>query len=204
MGTKRLELNSKSLNLMKPLTNADYMAKTVLTNSAWEYVELWLKRINTEKSKSALFYWQQAYDFYKASECLPLESKPLTSYYCCLNATKALLAINSAHDIDFECISHGISSDRKQWNTSNIKDAEVKFCGSGVLFELSKYLNEEAKKEDYKVYDLMYNIPCIHRTFSITYNSTELFIPMRKPFSTEKKYPLSFQGRIQKKSLFRK
>ena len=41
---KPLEVNSKNLSLMKAVTNADYNKKTVLTNSAWEYVELWLKR----------------------------------------------------------------------------------------------------------------------------------------------------------------
>ena len=182
MSTKKLDINSKPIQLMKPLTFADYTAKTVLTNSSWEYVELWLRRINTEKSKRALFYWQQAYNFYKASECLPLESKPLTSYYCCLNAAKALLSINRVNFIDNDNLSHGITSNRKQWKTSNIKDAEVIFLGSGVLYELSKYLNEEAQKKTYKVYDLMYNIPCIHRTFSLTYNCSELFIPISNIF----------------------
>ncbi|NBK94387.1 hypothetical protein D5278_21035 [bacterium 1XD21-13] len=31
----------------------------------------------------------------------------------------------------------------------------------------------------YSVYDLMYNIPCIHRAFSLTYGCAELFIPIR-------------------------
>lgn len=53
------------------------------------------------------------------------------------------------------------------------------FSGSGVLFELSKYFGEEAAKKIYTVYDLMYNIPCVHRAFSITYNCPELFIPIR-------------------------
>lgn len=179
MSTKPLEINSKIIQIMKPLTCADYTKKTVLTNSSWEYVELWLKRINSERSSKALFYWKQAYDFYNASKCLPIESKPLTSYYCCLNATKALLAINSSDKIDFDNLTHGITSDRKQWKTSNIKDAKVTFLGSGVLAELSKYLNEDFQKREYNVYDLMYNIPCIHRTFALTYNCSELFIPIR-------------------------
>lgn len=63
--------------------------------------------------------------------------------------------------------------------SNNIKNAIVVFSGSGILFELSKYFNEEAIKKEYSVYDLIYNIPCIHRAFSITYNCTELFIPIR-------------------------
>lgn len=179
MAIKPLVINSKTIRLMKPVTSADYEGKTVLTNSAWEYVELWLKRQNNTKAKRALYYWNQAKNFYNASECLPIESRPLTAYYCCLNATKALLAIKGSEEIDFDNLSHGITSFRKQWTTKNIKDAEVTFLASGVLAELSKYLGEDANKKPYRVYDLLYNIPCIHRTFSITYGCAELFIPIR-------------------------
>ena len=67
MAIKPLEINSKEIHLMKPVTSADYSGKTVLTNSSWEYVELWLKRQSSEKSKRALFYWSQAKNFYIAS-----------------------------------------------------------------------------------------------------------------------------------------
>ena len=165
---------------MKAATGADYSAKTVLTNSAWEYVELWLRRQQGEKAREALFFWQQARCFFEASECLPIESRPLTSYYCCLNAAKALLAINGRAEINFNNISHGITSDRKQWINKSIVSAEVIFTGSGVLFELSKYFGEEAGKKPYTIYDLLYNIPCIHRAFSVTFGCAELFIPIRQ------------------------
>ena len=179
MAIKPLEINSKHLNLLKSVTGADYSAKTVLTNSAWEYVELWLRRQNGIRAKEALFFWQQAHNFFSASECLPIESRPLTSYYCCLNASKALLAINGPANINFDNIAHGITSDRQQWRTNNINNAEVVFTGSGVLFELSKYFNEEALKKTYSIFDLIYNIPCVHRAFSITFSCPELFIPIR-------------------------
>ena len=150
MAIKSLEINSKEIHLMKSVTSADYSGKTVLTNSSWEYVELWLKRQSSEKSRRALFYWSQAKNFYIASENLPIESRPLTSYYCCMNAAKALLAIKGPDSIDFDNLSHGISSDRRQWGKSNnIKNAEVVFSGSGVLFELSKYFKEEAGKNQF-------------------------------------------------------
>lgn len=180
MPIKPLEINSKEIHLMKPVTSANYNGKTVLTNSAWEYVDLWLKRQSSEKARRALFFWTQAKSFFDASETLPIESRPLTSYYCCMNAAKALLAIKGPDSIDFDNLAHGISSDHRQWGRSNnIKNAEVIFSGSGVLFELSKYFGEEAAKKTYTVYDLMYNIPCVHRAFSITYNCPELFIPIR-------------------------
>lgn len=64
MTIKTLEINSKEIHLMKPVTSADYSGKTVLTNSSWEYVELWLKRYRSEKSERALFYWSQAKNFF--------------------------------------------------------------------------------------------------------------------------------------------
>ena len=98
-----------------------------------------------------------------------------------MNAAKALLAIKGPTTIDFHgTLTHGLSSHRKQWGKStNLKNAEVIFNASGVLFELSRYFNEEACKKTYTIYDLLYNIPCIHRAFSITYQCAELFIPIR-------------------------
>lgn len=175
---KVITINSKEISLLKPLTSADYESKTILTDSAWEYVELWLKRQKDEKSQEALFFWQQAKHFFDASECLPQNSKPLTSYYCCMNATKALLCING---VNVTNISHGITQSRYAQSTSNsLEKAEVIFLGSGVLNELSRYLGENVDKKTYNIKDLLYNIPCIHRTYAITYSgSPELFIPIR-------------------------
>lgn len=174
---KRITVNSKNITIMKPVTSAEYQGKTVLTDSAWEYVELWLKRQSSKEAKEALFYWQQAKHFFEASECLPQNSKPLTAYYCCLNATKALLCINK---IDVNNISHGITQNRHSNEKSNSLDkAEVIFLGAGALTELSRYLEEDVTKQTYIIKDLLYNIPCIHRAFSITYSgSPELFVPI--------------------------
>lgn len=174
---KNITVNSKEISLLKPLTYADYESKTILTDSVWEYVELWLKRQKDAKSQEALFFWQQAKHFFQASECLPQNSKPLTSYYCCLNAAKSLLCING---VNVTNISHGIRPVKNNQNSSNSLDkAEVVFLGRGVLNELSRYLGENVDKKTYNIKDLLYNIPCIHRTYSITYAGTpELFIPI--------------------------
>lgn len=175
---KAITINSKEISLLKPITSADYKSKTILTDSAWEYVELWFKRQKDEKSKNALFYWQQAKHFFLASEKLPQNSKPLTSYYCCLNATKALLCVNG---INVTNISHGITQARhEQVQNNSLDKAEVIFLGSGVLNELSRYLGENVDKQTHNIKDLLYNIPCVHRSFAITYTgTTELFVPIR-------------------------
>ena len=180
MSISILSINSKNIGLMKSVRNPDYTSKTILTNSPWEFVELWLRRQTGERAKRALFFWIQAKHFYLASTKLPVESKPLTSYYCCLNASKALLAIHGSSQINLNNIAHGISFNREKWKGYNIKNAIVTFNGGGVLYELSKYFEEEACKKDYIIYDLLYNIPCVHRPFSITYNCPELFIPIHE------------------------
>lgn len=173
---KPIIVNSKEITIMKPTTNADYNGKTILTNSVWEYVELWLKRHSGDNEKNALFYWQQAKYFFCASENLPINSKPLTSYYCCLNASKALLSISG---VSLDNISHGITQDRYAQRSSSLENTKVIFLGSGVLNELSKYFLEDVNKREYVIKDLFYNIPCIHRAFCITFpNSPELFIPI--------------------------
>ena len=179
MSIKPIEINSKVIHLMKPVTGALYDSKTVLTKSSWEFVELWLRRQSDPRAKEALIFWGQSHNFYNASECLPIESRPLTAYYCCLNATKALLAIKGPVGLSLDNIYHGISSKDPNWISNNIEDANVRFQGQGVLYELSKYLSESASPQRYKVLDLLYNIPCIHRAFSITYKFPELFIPIR-------------------------
>ena len=192
---KRITVNSKNITIMKPVTSAEYQGKTVLTDSAWEYVELWLKRRSSKEAKEALFYWQQAKHFFEASECLPQNSKPLTAYYCCLNATKALLCINK---IDVNNISHGITQNRHSNEKSNSLDkAEVIFLGAGALTELSRYLEEDVTKQTYIIKDLLYNIPCIHRAFSITYSgSPELFVPIHNIGFVRENTPRQFHNFI--------
>ena len=171
-----LKINNRKVRLLKSHKSADYEYKTVLSNSSFKYVELWLRSQKGEKFEKALFYWRQAYTFERASEKLPIEAKPLTAYYCIMNATKALLSI---HGVSMENISHGVSSSRQNTHGS-IRQDEIIYTGSGVLFELSKYLGEgPLNKTTYKVFDLLYNLPCIHRTFTITYSDMpDLFVPI--------------------------
>lgn len=174
--SKPIIVKSKKITLMKPITNADYDSKTILTKSAWKYVELWLKRNPCQSRKKALFYWKQAEHFFDASEKLPVDSRPLTSYYCCLNAAKALLSIKN---ISLDNIAHGVSPKKNSLSKISFDKAEVEFKGGGVLCEISRYLGESVDKQTYKIKDLIYNIPIVHRAYCITYSSQpELFVPI--------------------------
>jgi len=78
-----IKIDNKVQFLCKAYVNPDYSGKTILTDSTWNYVEIFLKQ---EKAEEALFYWNQAKDFYLATKNLSIVSAPLTTYYCFLNA----------------------------------------------------------------------------------------------------------------------
>ena len=183
---KPIQISGKNAMLMKPYKNPSYGSKTVLTDSAWEYVELFLERKTSAGSGDALFFWRQAHSFYLASQVLPDNSKPLTSYYCILNAAKALLRYNK---VDINLLKkHGISSSRSEKTTPNLKDEYTKVQGGGVLPRFSKHYDFDMPVQSYSIYDLMYNIPCIHRAFCITYSCPEMLVPITKPeFVTKEK-----------------
>jgi hypothetical protein len=171
-----VRIKGRDIVLRKPKIVADLPSKTVLTDSTWQYVEIFLK---SENQTDALFYWQQAHNFYESTKTLTLVSKPLTAYYCFLNATKALLESKS---IGYD-LSHGVTGKREDGRI-NIANEVVKFQPAGVLAALGVYLGENvtAGGEEYRLKDIFYNIPYIHRSFTITYgNSSELFVPVIEP-----------------------
>lgn len=176
---KPIIVSSKSCELMKPVMSAKFGNKTVLTDSCWAYVELYLKRTKNTEAKDALFYWQQARSFFNASEQLPVDAKPLTSYYCCLNAAKALLRVKGVKNEKLN--SHGLSSKRDNASNLALSNAKTVIKGSGVLPELLRYYQCKPLSGELAISDIMYNIPCIHRSYSITFNKPELFIPIKNP-----------------------
>lgn len=121
MSFKEICINSKQCELMKSVINPKYGSKTILTDSCWEYVSLFLKRQSITGASDALFYWEQAHSFYLASKTLPDSARPLTSYYCILNAAKALLRYKGIEDKKLK--NHGISSVRDESEKTNIKEA---------------------------------------------------------------------------------
>ncbi len=174
-----LKVSNNQPNLMKSYTQPNFRSKPISTNSLFDYVELWLKRMKGQKYIDAQYYWSQAKEFYKASIALSAEAKPLTMYYSCMNATKTLLAL---HDIALENIGHGVTASR-EGTTGDIKHDKITYSGGmpgtgSVLWNLSYLLGDKTIKQTYSVFDLLYNIPFIHRAFCVSNNATELFIPI--------------------------
>lgn len=169
---------------MKSVNRPKYGSRTILTDSCWEYVALFLKRQSISGASDALFYWGQAHSFYLASQELPDNARPLTSYYCILNAAKALLRYKGVDDSRLK--NHGISSVRDDTNKTNIKEACTSIKGAGVLPELSRYYGHNIVTGHYTMAELLYNIPCVHRAYCITFSKPEIFVPISKPVFVKK------------------
>lgn len=180
MGFLPLTLNSKVVYIHSAISEPDFGAAKVLSADPWDYVSLWLRR---DHSKEALFYWDQAREFYKASIDLSQISSPLTSYYCFLNATKALLLVKKRKFSD----SHGVTGSNKPGKRSLVSEI-VEFKPSGVLAELCNFLGESVNPTDkFSLYEIFYNLPFLHRAFTLTYKSiSELFLPIKEPMFVKK------------------
>lgn len=174
MASIPLRIGQKAVTIHKAIVSPDFTGKTVLVSDTWDYVEMWLKR---HHKGDASFYWEQARQFFRASVELPKTSSPLTTYYCFLNAVKALLAVKGQSFRE----AHGVAGKRSGDRTS-LANETVKFQASGILAALCTYLGESAQGETASVKDLLYNLPFVHRAYALTYSSQpELFIPISSP-----------------------
>lgn len=169
-----IRIHGRELKPHKATVNPRLGTRTVLTNSHWEYVTLWLKR---EHKKSALFFWQQAQTFAQAAEGMPIASAPLLLYYSFMNATKALL---SAKGVTFD-EHHGVRAHNTRGPSSKIalSNEGVRLMQRGIAPSLSQYLHELESQSAHSLESLLFNLPCIHRTFCITYTQQQdMFIPL--------------------------
>lgn len=172
-----LIINSKPVGLHKAFKTPDFNSKTILVRDHWDYVEMFLKR---KRLNDAAFYWSQAKEFYKASLDLPNTSSPLTLYYCFLNATKALLTVKGVVFTH----RHGVAGQTVAGNT-NLENEHITFYSAGILNALSTYLEDPNTnvRHQHSFKDLLYNLPFIHRAFSLTYTThyPEIYIPIVNP-----------------------
>lgn len=184
MPAQELKVKNRTCYFRKAITAPDINTERVLARDAFRFALLWLKR----NHKGALPYWEQARDYYSASRILPPESSPLTSYYCFLNAIKALLIVKEVSFIDRHGVAGSFSSSKRA-----LANETIHFKGSGVLSALSGHLREPSTPNECNLKDALANLPFIHRAFRHTYRSDgELFIPVSNV--VYRKHP--FENRI--------
>ncbi|MBB5366170.1 YaaC family protein [Deinococcus humi] len=173
MAIQRIKHNDRDLRISKSILDAHFSNRTVLTNSSWAFVSLWLKR--NCKGTNAEFYWQQAKEFSDAAVGLPIDSAPLLQYYSYLNAAKALL---SSKQVSFDQM-HGVVLRKLPVNTNHISNIGVKIMLHGVLPALSTYLGETESNRFHSLKDIFFNIPYVHRTYCLTHrNQKDMYIPL--------------------------
>lgn len=174
MSIERIRLKGRELKPHKAMMNPLMGARTVLTQSSWDFVSLWLKK---ENHQTALFYWHQAEEFNRAAQGMPSQSAPLLHYYSFMNAAKALLVVKGvAYDEMHGLRAHNMRNPNRKISISN---EGVRILQKGILPSLSSYLQENEHNNIHNLQELLFNLPYIHRTYCLTYpKQTEMFIPL--------------------------
>jgi hypothetical protein len=174
MAIAAVKLKQREIGPHKAVVAPLLSSRTVLTNSPWTFVALWLRR---NRKQQALFYWEQAREFHKASVGLPLRSAPLLLYYCFMNATKALLV---AKNVSFN-EKHGVSAHPKVvlGVKRTFAGEGIKIQRDGILPSLSQYYGEAETSKTHTLQELFFNMVFIHRTYCLTYSTQkEMFLPL--------------------------
>jgi len=172
-----IRVKGRELKPHKAVVHPQLGARTVLTNSPWNFVSLWLKRENEAK---ALFYWDQARIFNAASVGLPTQSAPLLHYYSFMNAAKALLVARKVPFIERHGVkAHNMRGASKKISLSN---EGVRIEQQGILPALSAYLGDTELVRSHSLQDLLFNLPFVHRTYCLTYTTqVDMYAPITNP-----------------------
>ena len=132
MPAAELRIGNRAAYLRKAICTPDFGSERVLARDAFQFAELWLKR----ECPKALPFWDQARSYYTASRSLPAQSSPLTSYFCFLNAAKALLTVKGVDFSDY----HGVSGKFDPISKRALSNEKIAFKGGGILPALSRFL----------------------------------------------------------------
>jgi hypothetical protein len=171
MPASELRIGNRTTYLRKAIRTPDFNSERVLARDIFDFAELWLKR----NCQEALPYWEQARAYYVASGHLPAKSSPLTSYYCFLNAAKALLHVKKVKHSEYHGVTGSFEASKRA-----LSNEIITFQGAGIISALSAYLGEEELCNKHTLTGVLSNLPFIHRAYRHTFTShPELFIPLR-------------------------
>jgi hypothetical protein len=154
-----------------------FREKQIISSTPWEFVSLWLRKQHLDKAE---IYWNQARNFFNAARGLPTESAPLPLYYAFLNATKTLLEAKGATYNPY----HGVQGfDMRTAANGRIRlDNEgLKIKSGGVLPALITYFGETEPTRTYNLGEILSNLAFIHRAYSVSYGTNEMFLSIANP-----------------------
>jgi hypothetical protein len=175
MPSEELRHQGRRIRLKKSTVDPDFRGQTVLVTDPWDYVDLWLRRLDEDRAR---FYWQQARHFAEAARGLPPTSAPLLAYYSMLNAVKTLLEVHQQTYSE----QHGIGGHREK-KRRGLTAEIVEFTNKGVFGGLRSILGEQSSNsEKFNLKQLLYNLVWVHRAFALTYPGVaELFVAIWNP-----------------------
>lgn len=169
-----ITLFRRKLRAHRASISPDFAAQTVLAEEPWSFVGMWLRRHGHTKARC---YWDQAHHFFDSATRLPVISAPLPAYYSFLNATKCLLLVRRATFTD----NHGVAGLAIGPRISLDKES-ITLHGGGVLAALGSYLGHAPIKQTLTLKQALFNLPYVHRAFSLTFSSApELYVPLSTP-----------------------
>lgn len=190
-----VKYNNKPLTLKTSIRSPKLTGRTVIVSDRWEYVRFYLKNIKRGRksdAERALFFWNQAEEFYKSSKDLSLTSSPLPLYYCFLNATKALIEFKDKNN-QYYTAYHGVSGTNRNSNIKKLRlsEQEIKIKAKGVCPALLNFLdgNMGLIGSSQSLDDLLANLVYIHRTYVISQGiqqNKEMFIPLDEVYFVRK------------------
>lgn len=165
-----LKINNRTAYFRKAFS-PDFKSESVLTRDQFRFVDMWIRR----NAKSALPYWQQAGNYYRAARTMPLESAPLAHYYFFLNAIKAMLIVKGVVFSDL----HGASGSHNPASKRSLSNEMIEIKSSGIASSLSTYFKEKETTNKHSLRDLLGALVFVHRAYRQTFVSApELFIPL--------------------------
>ncbi len=168
-----------------PCFDGNKRKKRIITGDVWAF----LHHLSTERSSAAdalraHSFIDQAFDFYSAASNPRQSSRPLLYYYAFLNLAKVFLTQKA---VAFPpAVKHGISDPRaNKKERLHFKTQVVKVpshaTNHGELFpELVRHSGGACSlPTDFKVLELLGQIPAIHRTFCVETGSAASFCPVK-------------------------
>ena len=159
----------------------------IITGDPWAYLTHASERhLTAAQYSKARAFIEQAHDFYTAAANPRQPSRPLLYYYAFLNLAKVLL-LHKGLDLPPQ-VHHGVSDPRANQRQRPRPEGQVvarrdRARNHSELFpELVHALSDgrgPQLPDEFRVLDLMGQVPAIHRTYCMVTTETPLFCPVR-------------------------
>lgn len=174
--------NDKPIKLWKVIKPTDLNLFRSIVSSPFKFVQFHIKTskgLSKSSKEEALLLWGQAEEFFNSANSMSAYSKPLSSYYCILNAVKTLLVVRNISFRPWHGV-FGKTKASKQWLLKNEQLTIEKDKIAGAFY---KYLdNSHNLQVTYNLQELFYNLPFTHRAYLQIYkNQDDLFLPVESP-----------------------